>query len=365
MCFSVQIFIMQTITNRACFYRMGWCTLSFTLSNYNLRAFEVVLKRKLIYLFYVFYIFMNYVRSFFSEFLFANHFEKKKILKKTNKINFNFFFSFLSFIVFIFRTGYPLAIIYRKQIHTQQPRLIRHLYILLCGLLICLFNYGWLVYHSLTAIIVSYAFITLFNGTTLVALSFLFHMTYLLIGYYTTATETYDITWTMPHCVLTLRLIGLAFDIADGQRPIDQLSSTQKKSIITQKPSFLEIAAFTYFPASFLVGPQFSFRRYTSFINNEFDKYDGYLSAGGKRAAVGACYLIINVVGSGYLNDKYVISSDFSENHGILMRMLLIGLWGRITLYKYISCWLLTESVAICFGKFLFFFSFFLHFIQK
>lgn len=95
MCFSVQIFIMQTITNRACFYRMGWCTLSFTLSNYNLRAFEVVLKRKLIYLFYVFYIFMNYVRSFFSEFLFANHFEKKKYLKKQIKltlISFSLFF---------------------------------------------------------------------------------------------------------------------------------------------------------------------------------------------------------------------------------------------------------------------------------
>lgn len=176
-------------------------------------------------------------------------------------------------------------------------------------------------------------------------------MTYLLVGYYKTATETYDITWTMPHCVLTLRLIGLAFDIADGQRSADKLSATQKLSCIQQKPNLLEIAAFTYFPASFLVGPQFSFRRYTSLINQEFVKYDGNLAAGAKRAAIGACYLIVNVVGSGYLNDKYVISDDFSKNHGILMRMILIGLWGRITLYKYISCWILTESVAMCFGK--------------
>lgn len=36
---------------------------------------------------------------------------------------------------------------------------------------------------------------------------------YLLAGYYYTATEEYDIKWTMPHCVLTLKLIG---ELANG-----------------------------------------------------------------------------------------------------------------------------------------------------
>lgn len=31
---------------------------------------------------------------------------------------------------------------------------------------------------------------------------------YLLAGYYYTATLDYDIKWTMPQCVLTLKLIG-------------------------------------------------------------------------------------------------------------------------------------------------------------
>lgn len=176
-------------------------------------------------------------------------------------------------------------------------------------------------------------------------------MTYLMYGYYKTSTETYDITWTMPHCVLTLRLIGLAFDISDGQRPDAELSSAQKKSAIKTKPSLLEVAAFTYFPASFLVGPQFSFRRYLSYINKEFDKYDGYFGAAATRAAIGVCYLLINVIGSGYINDKYVISDEFSVNHGILMRIVLVGIWARIVLYKYIAIWVLAESVAICFGK--------------
>jgi len=33
-----------------------------------------------------------------------------------------------------------------------------------------------------------------------------------------TGTETYDIKWSMPQCVLTLRLIGLAFDLFDGKK---------------------------------------------------------------------------------------------------------------------------------------------------
>lgn len=41
----------------------------------------------------------------------------------------------------------------------------------------------------------------------------------LFTGYYVTETESYDIIWTMPHCVLTLRLSGLAFDVYDGKMP--------------------------------------------------------------------------------------------------------------------------------------------------
>lgn len=182
-------------------------------------------------------------------------------------------------------------------------------------------------------------------------------MTYLLSGYYYTSTDTYDITWTMPHCVLTLRLIGLAFDISDGKRPETELSVANKKSCVKVKPNLLELAAYTYFPASFLVGPQFSYRRYCSFINQEFGKYSGCLEAGAKRAAVGFIYLFVNVIGNGYISDNYIISNDFTQNHGIIARILLLGLWGRITLYKYISIWLLTESVAICFGKKIFFVS--------
>ena len=37
-------------------------------------------------------------------------------------------------------------------------------------------------------------------------------MSYLLIGYWFKQSDGYDINWTMPGCVLCLRMIGLAVD---------------------------------------------------------------------------------------------------------------------------------------------------------
>lgn len=98
-------------------------------------------------------------------------------------------------------------------------------------------------------------------------------MGYLLIGYYYTTSEVYDIKWTMPHCVLVLRLIGLAFDISDGKLPAAELSRDCQETAIAEVPTFLDLTAFTYFPASVLVGPQFSYKRFNDFLNKKFINY--------------------------------------------------------------------------------------------
>jgi len=48
--------------------------------------------------------------------------------------------------------------------------------------------------------------------------------TYLCTAYYITMIESYTIKWTTPHCVLTLRLIGLVWDVYDGQiKPVSDI----------------------------------------------------------------------------------------------------------------------------------------------
>lgn len=104
----------------------------------------------------------------------------------------------------------------------------------------------------------------------------LFHSLHISIlpGYYTTETDTYDIKWTTPHCVLVLRLIGLTFDICDTHA---FKNGAPKKEMdyygIDKIPNLLEIASFVYFPASFLAGPQFPYHLFERFMNKEFAQY--------------------------------------------------------------------------------------------
>ena len=49
--------------------------------------------------------------------------------------------------------------------------------------------------------------------------------------------------------------------------PQSKLSEFQRQTCLKEQPSLLEIAAFSLFPGSFLVGPQFSMRRYQSYVH--------------------------------------------------------------------------------------------------
>lgn len=184
----------------------------------------------------------------------------------------------------------------------------------------------------------------------LVAINFVFHMAYLLTGYYFTESNEYDILWTTPHCVLTLRMIGFAFDIADGRKPREKLSKDQLECALEQIPSLLELSAYAYFPSSFLIGPQFPYKRYQRFINGEYAQYKGFVKAGMIRLLVGLIYLAIRQVGAMMLPDNYFLT-DAYRNQPFFWRLIYLGFWAKFSLYKYISCWLLTEGGLMSLGK--------------
>lgn len=167
--------------------------------------------------------------------------------------------------------GYPLAIIYHK--HVRQHKAYRNIFFIAAGADMAFFNFGLSMYHNLIPALVIYMS-TLFlgPGKANAAFSFAFNMGYLLVGYVVTESEDYDITWTMPHCVLTLKLIALSFDLWDGKKMVagEEISTNQKLSAVTETPSLAELIGFVYFPASFMVGPIFSFKRYRQYVNDSF-----------------------------------------------------------------------------------------------
>lgn len=197
--------------------------------------------------------------------------------------------------------GYPLGIIYNT--HVKQHKEYRHLYFILTGLDIAFFNFGLSLYHNVIPAFVIYLTTKFLGAGKINAIvTFVFNITYLVVGYALTDSEDYDITWTMPHCVLTLKLIALAFDIWDGKRMLkgETLSDNNKKTALESPPSFLELIGFIYFPACFLVGPIFSFRRYQDFVSDKFplEKESKTLEAQAmKRLIQGILYLIAFQVG--------------------------------------------------------------------
>ena len=74
------------------------------------------------------------------------------------------------------------------------------------------------------------------------------------------------------------------------------------------------------------------------------------VSYAARRFALGVMYLCIYQVIGTYITDDYMISDEYVER-SYLKRLFLLGVWGRITLYKYMSCWLFSEGACILFGE--------------
>lgn len=127
--------------------------------------------------------------------------------------------------------------------------------------------------HAYICILVHYVVICIGRGTLVTTVFlFVFQMIYLLGQYYLTETAMYDIKWTIPQCVLTLRLIGQAIDIFDGVQKPETLSKAQKETALRTIPTLLEVAGHVFYPGSFMIGPQFNLRRYLDFVHGKFSQ---------------------------------------------------------------------------------------------
>uniref|UniRef100_A0A8D0AGD8 Lysophospholipid acyltransferase 5 n=1 Tax=Sander lucioperca TaxID=283035 RepID=A0A8D0AGD8_SANLU len=248
--------------------------------------------------------------------------------------------------------GYPCALVYRRFLF-YQPATVIHLFHAFSGLALAAFNFGSQIYHSAVCILVQFLMLRLMGRTvTTVLSSFTFQMVYLLAGYYYTATEEYDIKWTMPHCVLTLKLVGLSFDYYDGGKEPSQLSLEQRSAALPSVPSLLEVCGFSYFYGGFLVGPQFTLRSYQRLVARELTDCPGKppnsVIPATKRFALGFLCLVIYAIFSPYYTDTYFLTDEY-EAQPFWYRCVFILLWAKVILYKYVSCWVI-EGVCILSG---------------
>lgn len=235
-----------------------------------------------------------------------------------------------------------------------KSQLQHHLFYICFGILMIYWNYGFGIMHSLLCIVAQWLiFKTAGTSVYCIALSFPFQLGYLIFGYVYTSTADYDINWTMPHCILTLRLIGLCFDVYDGHRKEETLSEEQKSLMVTDVPSLLETLGFCYFYGGFIVGPQFSIKRYRSLVKGELTDVPGHppnsLTPALKRCLGGTCLLLVQVVVDFYWPESLYTGKEFYDS-SVFYRFLVVFIRGYTLFYRYIAIWMINEGICILSG---------------
>jgi len=252
-------------------------------------------------------------------------------------------------------SGYPLFLFHRQFLRKCSPT-VQHAFFAVSGMIIANWSIGSeCLMHSCAMVGVTWATLKTFRGSLFSTLFlYIFNMGYLLTGYYLTETTGYDITWTMPCCVLCLRMIGLAVDVYDGTQKPEDLSKDQKESALTEVPSLLEVCSQSFFVGGYFVGPQFSMKKFQNFIQRNITE-DLITEGGSRRFAFKRFGIGLSYLGFHLLGDKLLVSVDYVETAefaslGFLRKSLYFSLWVKIILAKYISAWLLAEGAVILSG---------------
>ncbi|XP_054153943.1 lysophospholipid acyltransferase 5-like [Oppia nitens] len=266
--------------------------------------------------------------------------------------------------------GYPICVIYNIYL-SKSPIITKHIYYTLCGLFLCYYNYGINTIHSFVSCIFVWTVLTLIGPKRkAIALNLTFCMSYLLYGYYVTQTGSeYMFTWTIPQCVLTLRLIAMTFDVYDGHRNTkilaklatdsptyaknstksDKLELFSEDTAVDNCPTLLQLLSHSYFPGSFLIGPQVKYKNYLKYIESNDNFLPKCWLPAMSRLMLGLIYLLIYQIGSIHWPYQYMNSPEF-DSYGFFMRASVVAIIAKLTLCKYLSGWLIAEGVCIISG---------------
>ncbi|XP_041038488.1 lysophospholipid acyltransferase 5-like, partial [Carcharodon carcharias] len=132
-----------------------------------------------------------------------------------------------------------------------------------------------------------------------------------------------------------------------------QLNKEQEQHRLTSRLTLAEVTGFAYFYGAFLVGPQFAMSSYLQMATGQRTDQPGHppnsVLPALKRLSLGMFYLMIHMLASSYFPDEYFLTTEFA-NRSLGYKCLFITLWGKVTLIKYVTCWLVAEGVCILTG---------------
>ena len=219
--------------------------------------------------------------------------------------------------------AYPVLLVYRKWLR-RQPLVDQHTYFAVSGIAVVWWIMGiQYLCNSLICILVQYMTLKCFGGTFWsTVFLFVFQLGFMHVGFFISGYVDGAINWDILHCILCLRLIGMAINVYDGTKPNAQLTEEQQRQALHEIPTLLETLSHCFFIGSCLVGPPHSIASFKKAMQRNQDGGDlnGSLEGGISQLIKGVLLLMVVAFENYYFAaDLYLFSEDCMA-HGLLWR---------------------------------------------
>ena len=235
----------------------------------------------------------------------------------------------------------------------KRSRNVQHFLNGLLGLVSMYFCFGRQIWHIVTDVILFTTLIKSLGGQFItVLIAWLTIYPHLLFGYYQIAmaeTDTRTIYWTIPHCVLTLKLLGLSFDLFSTRQA---RGKPEKAPLLTEDVTMLEVFGFAFFYPTSLVGPQIQFRRYKDFVEGTLydrERIKSNIPYGIKRFVAGIVSGLFYTILVRYVPINHLVSKEFASEN-LLYKVSYSALRHFIGLKQYYTVWLFSEAACVFTG---------------
>ncbi|KAI6652573.1 Lysophospholipid acyltransferase 5 [Oopsacas minuta] len=226
----------------------------------------------------------------------------------------------------------------------------------LIGVIAMYYCFGTQIWHVVIDAILFTALIKTLGGQlSTVIITWITVLPHLLYGYYhivMSGIEARTIYWTMPHCVLTLKLLGLSIDLFSTRQVKSKQNSLEKAPLETENISILEVFGFVFFYPTSLVGPQVQFRRYKDFVDGklyERDRIKRNIPYGINRFIAGIVAGLFFSILVPYVPINHLVSKEFASST-LLYKLSYTALRHFIALKQYYTVWLFCEAACVFTG---------------
>ena len=214
------------------------------------------------------------------------------------------------------------------------------------------------IFHCVAIIVIAYLLLYLsekdfYSRRIALTATFIFVFGYLLIVYVHYGTLDYSADITFPICVLTLKLIGFAFDFYDGGKPPSKSATTNhgfQSKPIHSLPSLISYLGFVGFYPTFFVGPVCSYEEYRIMLKRGVKNTPPRGRLILRLIGLAIVYISMNVFGAFYFPKDRLLDDRFIREHSLIERCVYFWLSYRCIMSKYIGVWLLVEGASVLAG---------------